>query len=135
MISFFCFVFFLMIRRPPRSTRTDTLFPYTTLFRSGGGARSGGRGPTVGDLGPAEQHDAAPLTRRLVSRIPLHIGFAGEDDRLCRRTDRVDLVAAIDRQISIAGGCEDDDTRIDVKSEDRRVGKECGRRCRSRGSP
>src|SRR3546814_2171461 len=27
--------FFLMIRRPPRSTRTDTLFPYTTLFRSG----------------------------------------------------------------------------------------------------
>src|SRR3546814_13181032 len=30
-----CF-FFLMIRRPPRSTRTDTLFPYTTLFRSRG---------------------------------------------------------------------------------------------------
>src|SRR3546814_12745196 len=34
--SCFCFVFFffLMLRRPPRSTRTDTLFPYTTLFRS-----------------------------------------------------------------------------------------------------
>src|SRR3546814_14357965 len=37
---FFCDIvlstlfFFLMIRRPPRSTRTDTLFPYTTLFRS-----------------------------------------------------------------------------------------------------
>src|SRR3546814_15414294 len=31
--SFYVF-FFLMIRRPPRSTRTDTLFPYTTLFRS-----------------------------------------------------------------------------------------------------
>src|SRR3546814_1587082 len=30
---FMCF-FFLMIRRPPRSTRTYTLFPYTTLFRS-----------------------------------------------------------------------------------------------------
>src|SRR3546814_20491033 len=29
----YCF-FFLMIRRPPRTTRTDTLFPYTTLFRS-----------------------------------------------------------------------------------------------------
>src|SRR3546814_2265338 len=29
-----CFVFFLIVRRPPRSTRTDTLFPYTTLFRS-----------------------------------------------------------------------------------------------------
>src|SRR3546814_14871395 len=32
--------FFLMIRRPPRSTRTDTLFPYTTLFRSPPGALS-----------------------------------------------------------------------------------------------
>src|SRR3546814_14396600 len=31
--------FFLMIRRPPRSTRTDTLFPYTTLFRSRAHAR------------------------------------------------------------------------------------------------
>src|SRR3546814_18362243 len=30
----YAFVVFLMIRRPPRSTRTDTLFPYTTLFRS-----------------------------------------------------------------------------------------------------
>src|SRR3546814_20426657 len=30
----FIVIFFLMIRRPPRSTRTDTLFPYTTLFRS-----------------------------------------------------------------------------------------------------
>src|SRR3546814_10334595 len=30
----FYLVFFLLIRRPPRSTRTDTLFPYTTLFRS-----------------------------------------------------------------------------------------------------
>src|SRR3546814_14860924 len=33
-----CFLF-LMVRRPPRSTRTDTLFPYTTLFRSLNGAR------------------------------------------------------------------------------------------------
>src|SRR3546814_16299307 len=36
-VCFFCVildVFFLMRRRPPRSTRTDTLFPYTTLFRS-----------------------------------------------------------------------------------------------------
>src|SRR3546814_14196196 len=35
-IFFTLYVFFLMIRRPPRSTRTDTLFPYTTLFRSRG---------------------------------------------------------------------------------------------------
>src|SRR3546814_8402523 len=33
-------VFFLVIRRPPRSTRTDTLFPYTTRFRSGRSART-----------------------------------------------------------------------------------------------
>src|SRR3546814_9870800 len=33
---FFSLFFFLMIRRPPGSTRTDTLFPYTTLFRSKG---------------------------------------------------------------------------------------------------
>src|SRR3546814_20385400 len=34
------YVFFLRIRRPPRSTRTDTLFPYTTLFRSTSGKSS-----------------------------------------------------------------------------------------------
>src|SRR3546814_6386434 len=33
-VSAQCVLFFLMIRRPPRSTRTDTLCPYTTLFRS-----------------------------------------------------------------------------------------------------
>src|SRR3546814_381458 len=33
-VFFNVFLFFLLIRRPPRSTRTDTLFPYTTLFRS-----------------------------------------------------------------------------------------------------
>src|SRR3546814_5051123 len=38
-----CF-FFLMIRRPPRSTRTDTLFPYTTLFRSPASPCGNGRG-------------------------------------------------------------------------------------------
>src|SRR3546814_11073383 len=47
--SQWCFVvvfFFLMIRRPPRSTRTDTLFPYTTLFRSPRPGR--GTPPTAG---------------------------------------------------------------------------------------
>src|SRR3546814_17760208 len=33
-VRYVCLFCFLMIRRPPRSTRTDTLFPYTTLFRS-----------------------------------------------------------------------------------------------------
>src|SRR3546814_18242184 len=34
LVLFVVLFFLLMIRRPPRSTRTDTLFPYTTLFRS-----------------------------------------------------------------------------------------------------
>src|SRR3546814_1425016 len=38
-----------MIRRPPRSTRTDTLFPYTTLFRSRQGPDACGRWNGVGD--------------------------------------------------------------------------------------
>src|SRR3546814_5313851 len=47
------FFFLLMIRRPPRSTRTDTLFPYTTLFRSARSAKdkvicSGGPCPRSG---------------------------------------------------------------------------------------
>src|SRR3546814_1340740 len=36
---YFRVCFFFMIRRPPRSTRTDTLFPYTTLFRSSSTSR------------------------------------------------------------------------------------------------
>src|SRR3546814_13150904 len=40
--------FFLMIRRPPRSTRTDTLFPYTTLFRS---VPRPGEAPACGIIG------------------------------------------------------------------------------------
>src|SRR3546814_12715370 len=45
MINSFC----LMIRRPPRSTRTDTLFPYTTLFRSA----------YDGDADPVQRHVSA----------------------------------------------------------------------------
>src|SRR3546814_18037484 len=45
-----------MIRRPPRSTRTDTLFPYTTLFRSDGTdrARMARRVPVARHLVPAD---------------------------------------------------------------------------------
>src|SRR3546814_7341059 len=48
-----------MIRRPPRSTRTDTLFPYTTLFRS----------PVVADQALRVDHDIAKrIAQRLVGR-------------------------------------------------------------------
>src|SRR3546814_9704629 len=57
MLTLLCFhysflFFFLMIRRPPRSTRTDTLFPYTTLFRSG----RHGRGPHLSLLQQQGSH-------------------------------------------------------------------------------
>src|SRR3546814_19063827 len=66
--------FFLIIRRPPRSTRTDTLFPYTTLFRSLRPAGAGRASPSPrsrsvvvrkGDVAAScgasrEQRDAAP---------------------------------------------------------------------------
>src|SRR3546814_11278990 len=59
-----------MIRRPPRSTRTDTLFPYTTLFRSividfgagdqrGGGGRVLGGGNGNGGRGEAQRSEQA----------------------------------------------------------------------------
>src|SRR3546814_13101700 len=51
---FVVFFFFLMIRRPPRSTRTDTLFPYTTLFRSGVGNACAG-GPRQVTPGPGQR--------------------------------------------------------------------------------
>src|SRR3546814_2673415 len=60
--------FFLMIRRPPRSTRTDTLFPYTTLFRSHnrGGARS--RGSCAWSRRRPTDCPAAPATRSASTR-------------------------------------------------------------------
>src|SRR3546814_19388557 len=54
-----CLMFFLMIRLPPRSTRTDTLFPYTTLFRSiahGAGDESCAVRARTG-FGETEAHD------------------------------------------------------------------------------
>src|SRR3546814_16989117 len=51
-----------MIRRPPSSTRTDTLFPYTTLFRSGRAGRRGGEATSIGDL---LRTVAAPAMRRM----------------------------------------------------------------------
>src|SRR3546814_18941633 len=73
-IIWFCLVFFLMIRRPPRSTRTDTLFPYTTLFRSV--ARDGEADFAIGevDIDVAEQPQRihAEQQRGLVERSEEH---------------------------------------------------------------
>src|SRR3546814_5133185 len=61
-ISHCSYFFFLMIRRPPRSTRTDTLFPYTTLFRS---SRSAPRAPR------SAGHRRAPRGRARRPRSPV----------------------------------------------------------------
>src|SRR3546814_20852236 len=53
LIQCFFVFFFLMIRRPPRSTRTDTLFPYTTLFRSEARNRCPGRG--IGEVADGKE--------------------------------------------------------------------------------
>src|SRR3546814_11574733 len=61
--------FFLMIRRPPRSTRTDTLFPYTTLFRSAGASASHLTGRSPARLG---RRRSAPLSRSPTQRSEEH---------------------------------------------------------------
>src|SRR3546814_4858932 len=74
-----CF-FFLMSRRPPRSTRTDTLFPYTTLFRSGTAAFSKRRvAPTVSATTLCFSFPstaAAPPNSHLTSRTAFRIARA-----------------------------------------------------------
>src|SRR3546814_2522068 len=53
-----------MIRRPPRSTRTDTLFPYTTLFRSGESGESLGEHARGVEIDPRLRQPALGLTQR-----------------------------------------------------------------------
>src|SRR3546814_13901434 len=81
--------FFLRIRRPPRSTRTDTLFPYTTLFRSG--RRIAGAGVDAGERGPARR---VPRQFARADREPADGAGEGEGGAgpHCRR-DRHDIGA------------------------------------------
>src|SRR3546814_12882280 len=104
-----------MIRRPPRSTRTDTLFPYTTLFRS-----------TV--------EDTISILRGLKEKYELHHGVRITDGAIVSAatlsnryiTDRFLPDKAIDLM---------DEAASRLRSEERRVGKECVSTCRSRWSP
>src|SRR3546814_10289557 len=63
-------LFYLMIRRPPRSTRTDTLFPYTTLFRSSSGLYAGVWGSSI-DLVAADGAD-------LNTELDFYAGYSRE---------------------------------------------------------
>src|SRR3546814_13714896 len=111
-----------MIRRPPRSTRTDTLFPSTTLFRSA-------------DV--ADRHRLAGLAVEL----QLWVEFA----EILQLRQRRQFIQALEAEVveEALGGAEQlraagdvavaDDA--DPRSEERRVGKECVSTCRSRWSP
>src|SRR3546814_17609140 len=71
---------FLMILRPPRSTRTDTLFPYTTLVRS-----------VADDIELKPERIGG--TRHLLDRTDRHGGQAGRNARRRRRARRLQLAA------------------------------------------
>src|SRR3546814_15693135 len=90
--------FYLKIRRPPTSTRTDTLFPYTTLFRSGvgcvpdGGARTGGPDGGDGvDRVPALRQQNRETERR--AAVDAHVAMREDDGvgdgRLDRKSTRL----------------------------------------------
>src|SRR3546814_16120726 len=119
-----------MIRRPPSSTRTDTLFPYTTLFRSEVAEHGI-------DLRP--EHDAGLGFRRAVGveldeapfRPALDVDYRVDPAVDARRGGRIvgGDVGGIDER--------DDAVRAvaPVQREDEgRVGERCGGTCRSRGS-
>src|SRR3546814_19757594 len=120
-----------MIRRPPRSTRTDTLFPYTTLFRSPQLICRLPRNTAVDQaiawlrcldqVGGAEE-DAAPV-RVIDARRDARSAWQFED---ILRAERI-LEFRHERCLRSERGTS--------RSEERRVGKECVSTCRSRGSP
>src|SRR3546814_12261457 len=82
----FCF---LMIRRPPRSTRTDTLFPYTTLFRSPGPVPVGGREPVV------DRVELALEVGVVVGADPQAVGQRGEHERSEEHTSELQSLMRI----------------------------------------
>src|SRR3546814_6884104 len=76
------FVFFLMIRRPPRSTRTDTLFPYTTLFRS------------LSDDRRVDRRGLAIATELRIGQAVARLAVVGIDD-VTARAARMAIVAGL----------------------------------------
>src|SRR3546814_21150328 len=82
-----------MIRRPPRSTRTDTLFPYTTLFRS---IHLAGRSE-------ADARRALPLDQLALHRGPAHGRGDAPADPAGHRPVR-QAAAAAERRSAAAGG-------------------------------
>src|SRR3546814_5749124 len=76
------FILFLMTRRPPRSTRTDTLFPYTTLFRSYDvvDAHRGEPSPETGLPGTWARMNNAAVRAAGIDPAPLHDAMSGRSE-------------------------------------------------------
>src|SRR3546814_12584782 len=139
-----------MIRRPPRSTRTDTRFPYPTLFRSPDAAlrfvaaelqHQAARAGEVRDAATARpgreglQRDAAQRWRSDPGRLPdAPVRRAVEG---VRRDGRGRVVRAdVPPAVRPGAAAQVDRTgRRRARSEERRVGKECVSTCSSRWSP
>src|SRR3546814_21094097 len=124
-----------MRRRPPRSTRTDTLFPYTTLFRSG--ALTPLLAVVINATLLRDRLRQLPaLPRRILQLgallpvLMLLIGIVVKLDALTGYGSRpFDLVERLHSQSRVV--CE---YLFNIRSEERRVGKECDSTCRSRWS-
>src|SRR3546814_12082211 len=107
-----------MIRRPPRSTRTDTLFPYTTLFRSLPGLAVTGAGGA-----PAVKYLFLLVFVAVLALVAKNL-VRSRIGRTWMATRDMDIAAEI---IGIRP--------LWARSEERRVGKECVSTCGSRWSP
>src|SRR3546814_20605109 len=88
-VFFFSLFYFLMLRRPPRSTRTDTLFPYTTLFRSivsFTGVRSGSLPSLIAAMSTTSRSGEDEI---LVNDKPDRRAWPDRDRRLDRKSTRL----------------------------------------------
>src|SRR3546814_14041894 len=123
-----------MIRRPPRSTRTDTLFPYTTLFRSPAGADRASR-LRAGRFDPDGRARASHDSLRAQPDLPEEAARAAARARRpavreldARRLDHPEpLLSLLEAALPARGGAP--------SSEERRVGKEGVSKCRCRWCP
>src|SRR3546814_19227402 len=119
-----------MSRRPPRSTRTDTLFPYTTLFRSLFAWYD------YELLVPAELQALAAFEMAIQMKLRA-IGheMKGTMHNLIEKGRKCGIIPPIAPGTVSAQDPVEALVKIRNRSEERRVGKECGSTCRSRWSP
>src|SRR3546814_14972479 len=113
-----------MIRRPPRSTRTDTLFPYTTLFRSPEHEHpSVGRpGRTLVQVAFGQQPLAAAVGAHDADMKPA-AELLGEGDQVAaRRPHRSRIAPAIEADAPHVAAIDVPYVELRTRSEERRVG-------------